>query len=178
MPVKGVAYAFALFLIDQTNRSSFKSSPTLATGDFKVDKDDAGFTNLATLPVVSPAATARVLVSLSATEMAADKVTVLAHDAAGGEWDDVAATIKTDDYANFEFVMYDSNGDPKAGETVTAQKSVNGGAYGAATNAVAAVSGGTYKIDLTPDIPSTGMVSFEFTSANAKTQTVSLSAEA
>ncbi len=177
MPVKGVAYSFAIYLTDQSNRYTFKSAPTLATGDFQISKDGGVFANLATLPTVEPTGGSRVKVSLSATEMAADILDILAVDAAGAEWDPLAITIKTNDYSNFEFVMYDANGDPSAGLTVTAQKSVNGGAYASATNSVVAVGSGTYKINPTPDIPSTGIVTFRFTASGAKEQAVTIAAE-
>ena len=75
---------------------SFRSSPTLAAGDFKVDKDGAGLNNLATLPTVSPAASVGVLISLSATEMTADVVTIVAIDQTSPkEWADFVVSIPT-----------------------------------------------------------------------------------
>jgi hypothetical protein len=76
--------------------TSFKSAPTIATGDFKVDKDGAGLNNLATLPSVSPAASVLVLLTLSATEMNADVVTVVGVDQTSPkEWCDFVLSIPT-----------------------------------------------------------------------------------
>lgn len=78
------------------NPGSFKSSPTIAAGDFKVDKDGAGLNNLATLPAVDPAASVLVKVTLSATEMNADVVTVVCIDQTNPkEWADFAFSIPT-----------------------------------------------------------------------------------
>ena len=75
---------------------SFKSSPTLASGDFKIDKDGGGLTNLATLPTVSPAASVLVLISLSASEMTADVVTIVCIDqTVPKEWADFVLSIPT-----------------------------------------------------------------------------------
>lgn len=55
-PVKNEEFNVRISLEDYANPGNFKSSPTIAAGDFKVDKDGGGLTNLATLPTVSPAA--------------------------------------------------------------------------------------------------------------------------
>jgi len=91
IPVKGTAYSFIVSLADQTNPLVFKSSPTLAAGDVKVDKDGAGLVNLASLPTASGKL---VTVSLSAAEMNADEVTVIFSDAAGGEWCDYIICLR------------------------------------------------------------------------------------
>lgn len=95
-PKKGVAFDFDLSLVDSANRPQFKASPTIANGDFQISKDGGAFANLATLPVVSPLGSVNVLISLSATEMNADRIVVTAIDAAGSEWDNAVITITTD----------------------------------------------------------------------------------
>jgi len=74
--VKAQAFQTAVVLQDNANPGSFLANPTINAGDVKVDKDGGGFVNLATLPTVVPAAGVRVSVSLSATEMTADIVTI------------------------------------------------------------------------------------------------------
>ncbi len=86
-PVKGVAYDFALGL-DAVLTTGFQANPTLAAGDFKISKDYGTFANLATLPIVAPASSTSVKISLSATEMDADKIVVFAQDQAGDEWNE------------------------------------------------------------------------------------------
>ncbi len=92
-PKRGVAFVFDVALIDAASRPNLKSNPTLATGDAKVSKDDGAFANLTTLPTVTPAGGVNVKVSLSATEMTADRLTVTLIDVAGGEWDPLTITI-------------------------------------------------------------------------------------
>lgn len=93
VPVKGVAYTFYLTLDSATVTNTFVSNPTIAAGDFQVSTDGGAFTNLSTIPVVDPAGSVGVLVSLSATEMDGDKVQVVGIDVLGGEWLDVSAFL-------------------------------------------------------------------------------------
>ncbi len=95
MPLINTAYSFNVALASQLNPNLFQSSPTLATGDVKVSVDDAAFANITTLPVVSPAASKLVKVSLSAAEMNGNRVNVLFSDAAGDQWCDLSYTIET-----------------------------------------------------------------------------------
>ncbi len=95
-PKKNVAYNFDIALVDTADTGSFKVNPTIAVGDFKVSKEDGALANLATLPVVSPAGSIIVKISLSATEMNKDKITVQCIDVAGNEWDDVLVFIDAD----------------------------------------------------------------------------------
>jgi hypothetical protein len=94
-PKKNVAYSFPIALID-TITGKFKANPTLAAGDFKVSIDGGDFENLATLPVVEPAGSIRVLVSLSQSEMNGDKITMTCIDASGDEWGDQLICIDND----------------------------------------------------------------------------------
>lgn len=95
-PVKGEDFQVRIALPDVGNSGSYKANPTIAAGDFKVDKDGAGLTNLATLPTVSPAGSVLVLVQLSATEMNADVVTLVAIDQSTvKEWADFVLCIPT-----------------------------------------------------------------------------------
>jgi len=95
-PVKGEDFLVRIALKDASVPTSFKSAPTLAVGDFKVDKDGAGLNNLATPPSVSPAASVLVLLTLSATEMTADVVTIVGIDqTAPKEWCDFVLSIPT-----------------------------------------------------------------------------------
>lgn len=95
-PVKGEDFAIRVALEDMANPGLFKSSPTLASGDFKVDKDGGGLTNLATLPSVDPASSKLVKIVLSSTEMNADVVTVVCSDQTSPpEWADLVFSIPT-----------------------------------------------------------------------------------
>ena len=95
-PVKGENFLIRISLADMATAGRFKSSPTIASGDFNVDKDGAGLTPLGTLPSVSPASTKLVLITLSATEMNADVVTVVCSDQTDPpEWADYTFCIPT-----------------------------------------------------------------------------------
>ena len=95
-PVKNEDFVIRIALEDLANPGSFKANPTIAAGDFKVDIDGAGLTNLATLPSVSPAGSVLVLITLSNTEMNGDVVTIVGIDqTASKEWGDFVLSIPT-----------------------------------------------------------------------------------
>jgi hypothetical protein len=99
-PVKGEAFQVRVSLADAANPPNFKANPTIAAGDFKVDKDGAGLNDLATLPTVSPAGSVLVVINLSATEMNADVVTLVCIDqTATKEWCDLVISIPTTEAA-------------------------------------------------------------------------------
>jgi hypothetical protein len=83
-------------LRDSSNSDSFKATPTLAAGDFKVSKDGGSLNNLTTLPTNSPAGSVLVTIALSATEMTADFVSVVCIDqTTPKEWSDYVFSIPT-----------------------------------------------------------------------------------
>ena len=93
-PVKGAAFTFDIALVSQGDTDIFQTSVTLAAGDVTVSKDGGAFGNITSLP--TEIGTSGVLVvALTTTEMNADRVTVLFHDAAGSEWQDACVTIYT-----------------------------------------------------------------------------------
>ena len=94
-PVKGAAFSFETALVAQADTDIFKAGPTLAAGDVKVIKDGTYDDNIDTLPAAVSSCTNVITVALSATEMDADRVTVVLHDAAGDEWQDQVITIYT-----------------------------------------------------------------------------------
>jgi hypothetical protein len=95
-PIKNEEFKVRISLEDYVNPGNFKAAPTIAAGDFKVDKDGAGLNNLTTLPTVSPAAGVLVLIELSATEMNADVVTVVCIDQTSPkQWSDLVISIPT-----------------------------------------------------------------------------------
>lgn len=94
-PQKGVAFVFYVSLESQASAGTWQANPTLASGDAKVMTDDGAPANLATLPAVDADSTKRVKVSLSASEMNGDNITVILSDAAGAEWYDLTVNIQT-----------------------------------------------------------------------------------
>lgn len=81
-------------LVDRAT-GQYKSSPTLASGDFKIEKDGGAAANLATLPSVTPAAGVSIKIPFSAAEMQAKQITLRMQDAAGAEWNDDCIHIFT-----------------------------------------------------------------------------------
>ncbi len=93
-PVKNEDFEFDVCLEDYANPGFFKANPTLAAGDVKISKDNGSLANLTSLPTVNPASGKIVDVALTATEMNADKVTVIFSDQTSPpEWCDFAVTI-------------------------------------------------------------------------------------
>ena len=95
-PTKNEDFHIRVSLQDMATPGRMKSNPTIAAGDFKVDKDGGGLSNLSTLPSVNPAASMLVKIELSATEMNADVVTVICSDQTNPpEWADYVFSIPT-----------------------------------------------------------------------------------
>ncbi len=92
-PVKGQAYVFYITLVDDLSPNKFKVDPTITAGDFQVSLDGSAFVNLGTLPVVTPAGSRTVKVSLSIAEMTADNINVLGIDP-DEEWQEMVFTIE------------------------------------------------------------------------------------
>jgi hypothetical protein len=95
-PVKNEDFVTYISLVDPANPGSFKSSPTLAAGDWKISKDGGALTNLATLPVVEPASSVSVKIALTSTEMNADNIFIVGIDQTSPkEWADFVLAIPT-----------------------------------------------------------------------------------
>lgn len=95
-PNKNQDFILRISLEDFANPGSFKSNPTIAAGDFKVDIDGGGLTNLATLPDVDPNSTVLVKITLSSTEMNGDVISIVGIDqTAPKEWCDFVLCIPT-----------------------------------------------------------------------------------
>jgi len=96
VPAKnGVAFITYIGLRSQADSTTFKSNPTIASGDFKVSIDGGSLANLTNLPTVTPASSKMVQISLTAAEMTGSNITVVCSDAAGAEWMDVILNIPT-----------------------------------------------------------------------------------
>jgi hypothetical protein len=98
MSHKSEAYVFYMSLISLST-GNLQVDPTIAAGDFKVSVGGAASANLTVLPVVEPAGSVCVKVSLTAAEMGAEKITLHCEDAAGDEWAEQLLFIEPDDAA-------------------------------------------------------------------------------
>jgi hypothetical protein len=95
-PVKGEDFITYVSVISVAAPSRHQTNPTIATGDFKVAKDGGTLTDLDTLPVVTPTSSKLIKITLSATEMTADNVTVVCSDQTNPpEWADLTFDIVT-----------------------------------------------------------------------------------
>lgn len=72
--------------------------------------------------------------------------------------------------AGFTFAMTDANDVPLTGLTVSAARSLDGGAFASCTNAVAEIAYGLYKIDLSAADLNANVVALRFTAAGAADQ--------
>ena len=84
--------------------------------------------------------------------------------------------VKNTALTNFEFVMIDSSDHvtPKTGLTVTATRSIDGAAFGAATNVVAEVANGIYKLDLSAADMNGDVITFRFAATGAQDTMVTI----
>ena len=95
-PKKNEDFIFYVGLSNLATPGSYKADPTIAAGDFKVKKDAGSPTNLTTLPAIDAAGEISVKITISATEMNADVVTIIGIDQTNPkEWADVMICIPT-----------------------------------------------------------------------------------
>lgn len=97
-PIKNQAFTMRIGLQDMTVVGSLKANPTLTGGDFQVDIDGAGFNTLtgSSSVSVSPAAGVAVLLTLAASDMNGDVITVKGIDQTSPkEWSDFFLCIQT-----------------------------------------------------------------------------------
>lgn len=91
----GAAWTLRGYKLVDRATGQYKATPTLASGDFKIEKDGGASANLATLPSVEPAAGTSIKLEFSAAEMQCRQAVITMIDAAGAEWSDDAIHIFT-----------------------------------------------------------------------------------
>jgi hypothetical protein len=78
-------------------------------------------------------------------------------------------------FANFEFLMRGLSGDPTAGLTpITAQRSIDGAAFGSCANSVTEISNGSYKINLDASDVNGVVIMLRFSATGAKDTFITL----
>lgn len=146
-PKKNSGFIFYVALRSQANTKIMQANPTIAAGDFKVSTDGGSLANLGTLPTVTPASGKMVKITLSASEMNGDNVTVVCSDAAGAEWCDLVVNIQTsarqvDDLAypttSGRSLDVDASGGVEVGSFQTG--AITSGAYATAAITAAAIA--------------------------------------
>lgn len=88
LAIYGVEYVFYHALESQSAPGTLQANPTLASGDVTISKDGGLAANLNTIPAATPASGKRLKVTVSATEMQADDISIVFSDASGSEWYD------------------------------------------------------------------------------------------
>ena len=91
----GAAWTLRGYKLVDRATGQYKSSPTLASGDFKIEKDGGAAANLAALPSVEPSGGSSISLSFSATEMQCEQAVITMSDAAGAQWNDDCIHIFT-----------------------------------------------------------------------------------
>lgn len=99
--------------------------------------------------------------------------------ASGRALSDPAGFKKNTAVNNFTFLMIDSTDHvtPITGETVTAERSIDGAAFGACTNSVSEISDGMYKIDFSAADMNGDIVAFKFTATNSDPRYITIATE-
>ena len=113
-------------LVDRAT-GQYKVTPTLASGDFKLEKDGGTAANLTTLPSVVPSGGSSIDIPISAVELQAKHVVLRLVDAAGAEWNDDAIHIFTvgDPNAFFEFDLFSGS----VSLSLASQSAITGGVW-------------------------------------------------
>ena len=87
---------FYVSLAPLTATGAWQANPTLAAGDVKISLDGGALANLTTLPVVSPASSKLVKVTLSQAETNADNLIIIFSDQTSpAEWCDLTINLQT-----------------------------------------------------------------------------------
>ena len=94
-PLSGIPFNFHVTLVDAADPRLYVTNPTIEEGDFKISVDGAALVNPTVLPVVEPAGSAFVKISLTAEEMGGENVSIFASDQTGNQWQDLAVTVQT-----------------------------------------------------------------------------------
>jgi len=72
-------------------------------------------------------------------------------------------------FNDFMFAMFDSNGDPATGLTITAARIIDGGSLVSCSNNASEIGSGVYKIDLAASDLNGNNIMFSFSASGAKT---------
>ncbi len=92
---RGIA-ATITFPLVMYGDTSFKSAPTIATGDCKIEKDEGGMNNTGSLPAETGSGTKNYSLALTAAEMNAERIDINFIDQTSPAlWEDVQIKILT-----------------------------------------------------------------------------------
>jgi hypothetical protein len=167
-----------VFMTDSTDRVTGKTGLTLT---ITASKDGAAFAS------ISPTVTERGngWYSLALITSHSDTVgdLVLHITGTGADPTDVLIDVepnsnirKNQALSNFSFLMIDSTDHftPKTGLTITAERSIDGGAFASCANSASAVANGIYKIDLAASDLNGNVITFRFTGTGADPRLITI----
>lgn len=80
MAKKGSGIVFTISLMDFETPGRLKAAPVLASGDFQISIDGGALANITNLPVVSPAGSPVVKITLTDAEMNGNSIAVVCRD--------------------------------------------------------------------------------------------------
>lgn len=105
-------------------------------------------------------------------------------DISSGVWSETTRTLsnpaglkKNEAVSNFNFVLVDSSDTPVTGATVTATRSIDGGAFSSCTNSASEIGNGVYKINLSASDLNGDVITLSFTATGAKTRLITIFTE-
>jgi hypothetical protein len=187
IPKKNVAYRVTFPILD--------ADGDLVTGasalDSEVSKDGGTFADCTNEATEIASGSGVYFLDLTSTEMNADTVAVIVKTSTSGAKTTVLVMYpeeagdlfssgvrikKNTALSNFSFVMVDSSDHltPKTGLTVTAQRSIDGAAFGSCTNSPTELSNGVYLINLSAGDLNGNVITFRFSSTGADTRLLTL----
>lgn len=192
----GQAKTINFVLIDK-DETDFESTPvTFASGDTQISKDEGAYANTTNNPSHEGNGHYSLSLTATEMQAARIVITII-DQTATKEWEDQCIIIETygnasaehafdldtanitqpteypmsknTAFSNFCFVMINSSDDisPATGLTVTAERSIDGGAFAACANSVSEVSNGVYKIDLAAADLNGNCIVLKFTATGA-----------
>ena len=91
----GTAWSHQGYQLVDRNTGQYKTAPTLAAEDFKIEKDGGTAVALAAVPTVTPSGGSSVKLSFTASEMQCQQAVLRMSDASGAEWNDDCIHIFT-----------------------------------------------------------------------------------
>jgi hypothetical protein len=91
---------------------------------------------------------------------------------------DVGGVQKNTALAKFEFLMVDTSGNAKTGLTITAQRSIDGGAFGSCANSATELANGIYYIDLAATDLNGTVITLRFSATGAADRFITIKTNA
>lgn len=167
-----------VFMTDSLDRVTGKTGLTLV---ITASKDGGAFASIS--PTVTERGDGWYNIALTASHTDTVGDLALHITATGADNSDMLCDIepnsnirKNQALSNFSFLMIDSTDHftPKTGLTITAERSIDGGAFASCANSASAVANGVYKIDLAASDLNGNVITFRFTGTGADPRLITI----